>query len=160
MMTASIIEMGTHTAANLANRPTEGGVLVFIYGTLKRGKSNHGFLGTTSHFIGPARTELEMSPLSLFGVPAVSASLGHYEANWIVGELYEVPADIFTSLEKGEARYGYITVTVPVSRLKSTDIEFAQMWLWPQPATDDTPYDGWTLGRDGYEWASKPIAKS
>ena len=73
--------------------------LIWVYGTLKRGKGNHRFLsegGAT--FLGNARTEPAFTMLHLGGFPGVVRA----GKTVVHGELYEVNDEILGRLDRLE----------------------------------------------------------
>jgi len=70
---------------------------VFVYGSLKRGFSNHGCL-RGQQFLGPARTERRYRMYDYGGFPAV-VETGPETGLAIEGELWEVDADCLVTLD-------------------------------------------------------------
>lgn len=83
--------------------PKESCVLVFVYGTLKRGKALNSWM-TTARFVGSDSLSGRMYSLGWY--PA--AVLG--EGGTIPGEVYEMPTGRFRKLRKMEEDAGYRTV--------------------------------------------------
>lgn len=69
---------------------------VFVYGTLLAGEFNHRVLAG-ARFVCEARTQPEFCMYSLGGFPAVTAG-----SAVIVGELYDVDADVLARLDQLE----------------------------------------------------------
>ena len=78
--------------------------LVFVYGTLKRGGSNHGFL-RGQDFVGPARLAAGFALYSLGGFPGLVAEPG--STGRVTGELWAVDSaalarlDVLEGLDEG-----------------------------------------------------------
>lgn len=83
-------------------------VITFVYGTLKRGCPLHGWM-KKSKFLGE-HTVKGYTLLSLGPYPAMYITPD--ESCAVVGELYEMPADEFSSLAGMEESTGYLTVAV------------------------------------------------
>ena len=71
---------------------------VFVYGTLRRGFSNHRFL-TGARFVGPGRTAESHGLYLEDGIPYLAAGEGRYP---VVGEVYAVDAAILAGLDELE----------------------------------------------------------
>lgn len=74
--------------------------LVFVYGTLKRGGSNHTFLAG-ARFLGEARTPLGFELYSLGGYPGMIAS-PNTAAGGVTGEVWSVDAPTLAKLDRLE----------------------------------------------------------
>jgi len=75
------------------------GHLIFVYGTLKRGGSNHGFLiGQT--FLGDARTMPGYQLYRLNGYPGMIASPA--DAGHVTGEVWSIDAATLNQLDELE----------------------------------------------------------
>jgi gamma-glutamylaminecyclotransferase len=72
-------------------------VLLFVYGTLRRGEPNHPKLGG-ARFVGMARTQPRYDLVDFGGFPAL---LEHGRTS-VIGELYEVPAEHVSELDAFE----------------------------------------------------------
>jgi gamma-glutamylcyclotransferase (GGCT)/AIG2-like uncharacterized protein YtfP len=72
-------------------------VLLFVYGTLRRGEANHAQLDD-ARFIGTARTEPQYELVDLGGYPALLED----GETAVVGELYEVDASRLARLDSFE----------------------------------------------------------
>jgi gamma-glutamylaminecyclotransferase len=89
--------------------------LVFVYGTLCQGQSNHGLL-KSSQYIGPAHTaeRMVLRASSAWGIPFAGRDMG---ISVIHGELYKVDADTLARLDDLEGvslPHGYRREQVPV----------------------------------------------
>ncbi len=73
----------------------DGGSHVFVYGTLRRGFSNHRFLDG-ARFVGPGRTVDAHGLYLEAGIPYLAAGEGRYP---VVGEIYAVDAAILAELD-------------------------------------------------------------
>ena len=74
--------------------------LVFVYGTLKRGGSNHSFLAG-QNFIGEARTTPGFQLHGLAGYPGMVASTAP-SATGVTGEVWSVEAKTLARLDELE----------------------------------------------------------
>lgn len=82
--------------------------IVFVYGTLKKGYSNHHLL-KTSEFLGPAKS-VSRWRMKMLGFPALikGPMVGHIDKfGYVRGELYSVNAGVFARLDSLE---GYDTL--------------------------------------------------
>ena len=75
------------------------GALLFVYGTLKRGGSNHGWL-EGQLFLGPARTAPGVTLYSLGEYPGLVADIS--DRDGVVGELWSVDAACLARLDAFE----------------------------------------------------------
>lgn len=89
--------------------------LVFVYGTLKRGLSNHGWLrGQT--FVDEARTQPSYRIFDLGGYPGMVEAVDGVS---VVGEVWEVDAaglqglDVLESVAEGEYAFGPVALMPP-----------------------------------------------
>ena len=73
--------------------------LIFVYGTLKRGCSNHGQLAGQA-FVGPARTVPGFRLFDLGGYPGIVAV--PEDRDGVVGEIWSVDADCLERLDAFE----------------------------------------------------------
>ena len=96
--------------------------LIFVYGTLRRGGSNHRFL-SRARFVREARSAPEYRMVDLGGFPAVVA--GGRDA--IVGEVYAVDAGTLTLLDELEDAPDYFRR----SSLRLDDGEEVVVYLLP-----------------------------
>ena len=72
-------------------------MLLFVYGTLRRGQSNHSQLAD-ARFIAEARTEPRFELVDLGGYPALVEG----GSTAISGELYELDGDLLARLDEFE----------------------------------------------------------
>lgn len=100
--------------------------VVFVYGTLMRNESNHHYL-ESAHFIGSGCAK----GLGLYAVtPAYPGAIP--EANEkVLGEIYEIDNETFTSLDKLED-YGefYTRKIYPVKLINSCNTIKAWVYIW------------------------------
>jgi gamma-glutamylcyclotransferase (GGCT)/AIG2-like uncharacterized protein YtfP len=73
--------------------------LIFVYGTLKRGCSNHWFLAGQA-FVGEARTAAGYTLFELAGYPGMVAREGH--ATSVTGEVWSVDDECLAHLDELE----------------------------------------------------------
>ncbi|MDF2153206.1 gamma-glutamylcyclotransferase [Vibrio sp. CAU 1672] len=91
--------------------------LVFVYGTLRQGESNHHFL-RTAQFLGHHETDAQFALYDLGLCPAVS----HGQRS-ILGEVYLIDDETLHALDKLE--------DVPVEyRRESISTPFGQAWIY------------------------------
>ncbi|OLQ92064.1 gamma-glutamylcyclotransferase [Vibrio ponticus] len=91
--------------------------LVFVYGTLRRGESNHHFL-SAAQFLGLHETAAEYAMYDLGAYPAVIS--GHQS---IFGEVYLIDNEILNSLDRLE--------DVPVEyRRELINTPFGDAWIY------------------------------
>lgn len=91
--------------------------LVFVYGTLRRGESNHHFL-SEAQFLGLHETSAEYTLYDLGDYPAVGR--GHQS---IFGEVYLINQEILQALDELE--------DVPVEyRRELLETPFGQAWFY------------------------------
>lgn len=87
-------------------------MLIFVYGTLKRGRSNHGYM-QDQRFVGEAKTTPIYRLYDLGGYPGIVTAS---EGLSICGEIWEVDAkglvklDILEDIEGGE----YVREAIPL----------------------------------------------
>jgi gamma-glutamylcyclotransferase (GGCT)/AIG2-like uncharacterized protein YtfP len=82
---------------------------VFVYGTLRRGESNHAVIAR-ARFLGTARTRPEWRRVSIGPYPALAPG-----GDVIEGELYEVDAALLAALDRVEdvpRLYRRVTLTL------------------------------------------------
>jgi gamma-glutamylcyclotransferase (GGCT)/AIG2-like uncharacterized protein YtfP len=129
--------------------------LVFVYGTLKKGHSNHPRLGE-SKFVGEART---MGKYIMYrpSFPVLMNDDGSNKSNHIFGELYSVkPEVILNSLDILEANgYMYNRGRVAVKCLDQTVTNKNKQIVNPKPVVVAWTY----IGNPNY-WAKNqsPLA--
>jgi gamma-glutamylcyclotransferase (GGCT)/AIG2-like uncharacterized protein YtfP len=80
-------------------------MLVFVYGTLKRGHHNHRVLGPNPQFVGNAITNTKYKMLDA-GFPVLLALTkdDKDEGHFVEGEVYDVDADIAKRLDQLEGK--------------------------------------------------------
>ncbi len=106
-----------------------GECLVFVYGTLRKGASNHDRYLSRARCLGPARTA-DSYALYLDGLPYV---VGKESVCPIVGEVYGVDADGLVRLDglEGHPNF-YYREKVPVELSGGTVVE-AWIYFYPTP---------------------------
>jgi gamma-glutamylaminecyclotransferase len=72
---------------------------LFVYGTLKRGCSNHRFLAA-QRFVGVARTVPGYRLYDLGGYPGITAQSNDHDG--VIGEVWEVDAEALRTLDQFE----------------------------------------------------------
>jgi gamma-glutamylaminecyclotransferase len=97
----------------LRSHPPAAETTIFVYGTLKRGGSNHGFLAAQK-YVGDARTILGFTLYELDGYPGMVAEPTDREG--VTGELWQVDAACLSALDEleGLAEGMYRRVAVPL----------------------------------------------
>lgn len=120
--------------------------LVFVYGSLKDGYPNHGYLERQER-LGKAKTlEKRFKMVSFDHFPGVS-EMGRYK---IRGELYSVSNEAMRSLDRLESNgYFYKREPVPV---KTEDGQVVEAWMYlllTEPPVSDKNVE--TIG-DEQEW--------
>ncbi len=119
---------------------------LFIYGTLKRGGSNHVFLAG-QHFLGPARTTPGFTLYSLGDYPGMVRAPG--DTAGVTGELWSVDDACLAELDRleglDEGLYERIDVLLAPNPLPGS----AQTYLYLRP------FDG--LQPLGTDWPVGPV---
>lgn len=138
--------------------------LVFVYGTLKKGFSNHPALGASSKMIAKARVEgFAMYKSDTSQYPVAIISMEH--DNKIFGEVYEVDNGTLNLLDdiEGVDRQIFRRITVPVTEEKTgkeyeaymyiviNPTTFAEILLPAKETTIITGISEWTL-KDDQKW--------
>lgn len=139
--------------ADTDSEDEDNGQLLLVYGTLKKGQANHRYLAGAK-YLGRAATDIDLTPVSMFGIPAVSNALGHDDAQAIICELYSVPPELFDVLSQAETSYGYLEVQIPWVSLENSEWGTANMWLYPV-SPDLTTCSGWQSTKEGYSWSAR-----
>ena len=119
---------------------------VFVYGTLKRGGSNHRFLAG-QNFIGPARTVPGYTLYSLGDYPGMVREPGAIAG--VTGELWSVDANCLAELDRleglDEGLYERAEVQIAPNLFAAT----AQSYLYLRPHQGFAPLgDTWPVARD------------
>ena len=117
---------------------------LFIYGTLKRGGSNHPFLAG-QHFLGLARTLPGFTLYSLGDYPGMVRAPG--DTAGVTGELWSVDEACLTELDRleglDEGLYERVDVVLAPNHLATS----AQTYLYLQPHHGLAPAgDTWPVG--------------
>jgi len=102
-------------------------ILVFVYGTLKRGCANHHFL-TDQKFIGEARTVPGFRLYALEGFPGMVAQPDDREG--VTGEVWSVDADALVRLDGLEGLAEGMYRREPVRLLAPFDDRSVQGYLY------------------------------
>ena len=109
---------------------------LFVYGTLKRGGSNHHHLAGQT-FLGPARTVPGFTLFSLGAYPGLVAA--PYDAHGVTGELWSVDAatlarlDVLEGLTEGlyrRAPIALIQSNASPNRASSSAISVAETYFY------------------------------
>jgi len=109
--------------------------LLFVYGTLKSGGSNHGWM-QNQLLLGPARTRPGYTLYSLGDYPGLVAHASDMEG--VTGELWAVTNDCLARLDafEGVAEKLYARVPAPLSdypnELPASDAARAEMYQYLQ----------------------------
>jgi len=119
---------------------------VFVYGTLKRGGSNHRFL-LGQNFIGPARTAPGYTLYSLGDYPGMVRHPG--DITGVTGELWSVDANCLAELDRleglDEGLYERAEVQIAPNLFAAT----AQSYLYLRPRQGFAPLgDTWPVARN------------
>jgi gamma-glutamylcyclotransferase (GGCT)/AIG2-like uncharacterized protein YtfP len=101
--------------------------LIFVYGTLKRGGSNHHYL-RGQRFMAEARTQPHYTLHSLGAYPVIIAN--DTEGRSIRGELWEVDAPCLTRLDRLEGTHKGLYARVPIPLLPPHDKLSAEGYLY------------------------------
>lgn len=122
-------------------------VILFVYGTLKRGDCRHNVLGG-ARFIGEARTTPGYSLFSCGPFPAMVARMSEEGVAGVQGELYEVDESLLDrTLDRIEGvPYLYDRGTVEIAEGAAPT---AVSYIYQKPVTGLPPVpDGvWKVGR-------------
>jgi gamma-glutamylcyclotransferase (GGCT)/AIG2-like uncharacterized protein YtfP len=90
-------------------------MLVFVYGTLKRGERNHSFLRNAT-FVSDARTVDRFSLLDLGSFPAM---VRHPAETQVSGEIYQIDANILERLDRLEG----VPTLYDMHRIRVTELD-------------------------------------
>lgn len=85
----------------LDERDDHSSALVFVYGSLRQGESNHGLLSTSELVASSCQVRGELYDLGC-GYPALLVS----DTDWATGELYRVKAETLRKLDELEGYHG------------------------------------------------------
>lgn len=102
---------------------------IFVYGTLKRGGSNHGWL-CGQRFIAEARTQPQFRLFDLGGYPGLVADAQHGLA--VEGEVWEVDAAALARLDELEDLDGgeYARQPLPLQAPFAAEVIEGYVYLW------------------------------
>lgn len=103
---------------------------IFVYGTLKRGRLNHGFLAGQK-FVGEAETQPRYRMFDLGGYPGmVEVKEG---GRCIRGEVWDVDAECLGRLDVLEDVRGgeYARVPIAMESARSFGVVEGYLYLWP-----------------------------
>lgn len=109
---------------------------VFVYGTLKRGKGNHGFL-ENSTYLGEYYTDNNYT-LIVSGLPYM---VKRTNGGGVQGELYKIDEDTLKDLDllEGHPNF-YRRETIPVYDFESGNMVEAFAYLYPDKFFGDYPW--------------------
>lgn len=116
-------------------------MIVFVYGTLRRGEANHGQLGGAV-FIGPATTPPAFDLVHLGAYPAMISG----GCTAITGELYQVDTATLAALDALEEHPTYYRRT----EVALADGTRAQAYLLPRALAAEAPLIA------GGDWCLRP----
>lgn len=108
--------------------------LVFVYGTLMRGRSNHHVL-KGAHFLGPAKAK----GLALYRVTRSFPGVVHENGGEVIGEVYEIGKNLLKEIDLFEGQ-GYLyrreKVKIALEENRREANAWVYMWLGkPDPST-------------------------
>ena len=109
-----------------------GGTLIFVYGTLKRGGSNHQWLAN-ERFVGEAVTEPAYRLFELDGYPGMVADPIAGQA--VQGEVWEISADCLRSLDELEDLSGGEYAREPIPLQPPFESTCVQGYRYLRPVT-------------------------
>ncbi len=111
--------------------------IVFVYGTLKRGGTNHGQM-IGARLLGPARTQPGHTLYSLGDYPGLV--LDPADNDGVIGELWAVSLDQLAQLDafEGVAEGLYARVQTPLAPPHAAGSIPAWMYLYRGPVTGRT----------------------
>jgi gamma-glutamylaminecyclotransferase len=101
-------------------------IRVFVYGSLKRGKHNHGLL-SDSRQLGRAYIEGQMRLISLGAFPGVVEDQNILHPGKVVGEVYQISDDVLRSLDylEGHPRF---------YERRKVETQFGSAWCYFLPS--------------------------
>ena len=109
----------------------DSATVIFVYGTLKRGQSNHRFL-SGQHFLGTALTQPLYRLFLLEGYPGmVEGSPGRA----IEGELWGVEPSCLEALDRLEGTAEGLYARVPAKLAGSLPVQAVQTYLYLRDVT-------------------------
>lgn len=103
---------------------------VFVYGTLRRGETNHHLL-TQSRFLCVAKTEPLFSLFDLGGFPAMCSG----GCTGVVGEVFEVSQEVIETLDELEGHPDWYTRTT----IRLSDGMLADTYLMKPSSVGNRP---------------------
>lgn len=106
---------------------TPAGTVVFVYGTLKRGQSNHALLARQT-FLGEARTGPGVTLYSLGEFPGMVRD--PYDTAGVVGEIWSVDANCLARLDEFEGVPEGLYERVRIALLPPHQAIAAQAYLY------------------------------
>ena len=107
--------------------------LLFVYGTLKRGCSNHHLLATQS-FVGIARTQPGFRLYDLGGYPGIASRSDDREG--VVGEVWSVDAEALAELDRFEGVHEGLYRRAIIALLPPFDTTSVEAYLPGVPFSD------------------------
>lgn len=117
---------------------------IFVYGTLKRGGSNHAFL-TGQHYLGDALTEPGYTLYSLGDYPGMVRSPG--DRAGVSGEIWSVDDGCLAELDRLEGLDEGLYERVVVTLRPNPHASAAQAYLYLRPHTGLAPLGShWPVG--------------
>lgn len=108
--------------------------LIFVYGSLRRGGWNEGYLASGAEFVGPARTA---GRCALYVCPTSGLPYMTFDAvSRIVGELYSVDDATLADLDALEGHPdSYLRTPVEIETAAG-EVTEAQVYVWLHDTTD------------------------
>ncbi len=132
--TAITLELTTPADATTPATPTEH--LLFVYGTLKRGCSNHPLLSDQT-FLAPARTAPGYTLYELDGYPGLVANAA--DTQGVLGELWSVTPAALARLDQLEGVPENLYRRIPAPLAPPHENMGAEMYLYNQDITTRRP---------------------
>ena len=114
-------------------------IVVFVYGTLMRGGSNHYLLGN-GQYLGEARAD----NYCLYDVTESFPGVLHHCGKSVLGEVYSVDQPTFEDLDELESNgYLYQREQIGVTLTESEEIVTAWIYVWLSPVNPEleVPYN-------------------